>query len=160
MRIDLAGSQRITFEMAESGRIGFQCEPNQASTSLNDAIGALSGSGEPWVNLLAVATDDRGVRPGKVEILPLFVVPLDQVGRFTVVMADLEHHAVAIWLTHPMSRYYDSVTNLCKHENPYLRPSYSLSTPKLALVPVTEVRETKADLCRSRLLKPGGRGTW
>jgi hypothetical protein len=35
-------------------------------------------------------------------------------------MANLEHNAVAIGLTHPMSSYYDSITNLCKHANPDL----------------------------------------
>jgi hypothetical protein len=51
LKIDLAGSQCIKFEIADGGRIGFQCEPNEVSTTLNDAIGAISGGSEPWVNL-------------------------------------------------------------------------------------------------------------
>src|ERR1017187_5558853 len=66
--------------------------------------------------LLTVAADYGGGRSREVEVLPLAVVPLDDVGRFPIFMVNLENDATTIRLPHPMPPNQDSIADFCEHD--------------------------------------------
>src|ERR1035437_3605814 len=85
--------------------------------------------------LFSLAADYGGVRSWEVEVLPLAVVPLDDVGRFPVFMINLENNATTIRLPHPMPPNQDSITDFCEHDasDPPLITLISMSPAPRAL---------------------------
>lgn len=76
----------------------------------------------------------------------LAVVPLDQVGRLPILMANLEDNATTIRLAHAMSTHHNSVTYLGIHDAPHLRTDHPLSIWPVAPALGTEVPDvTGAD---------------
>ena len=65
--------------------------------------------------LLAAAADYCGVRSWEVEVLPLTVVPLDDVGRLAVFMVNLENDAMTVRLATTMPPNQNSITDSCEH---------------------------------------------
>ena len=90
----------------------------------------------PLPLLMTVASD-----AWEIEVLTLAVIPLDEVGRLTVLMANLKNNAVAIRRTHPMPAHHDPVTNFREHAASCLLPRRQLSTSDVASALGTEVTE-------------------
>jgi hypothetical protein len=65
--------------------------------------------------LLTAAADYCGVRSWEVEVLPLTVVPLDDVGRLPVFMVNLENDAMTVRLATAMPPNQNSITDSCEH---------------------------------------------
>ena len=62
------------------------------------------------------AVDECGVRSWEVEVLPVAVVPLDDVGRFPIFMVNLENDAMTVRLPNAMPPNQYSITDSCEHD--------------------------------------------
>jgi hypothetical protein len=56
------------------------------------------------------------------------VVPLDDIGRLPLFMANLKNDTLTIRLARSMPSDQDSITNFCEHDASDPRPRYKLST--------------------------------
>jgi hypothetical protein len=61
-----------------------------------------------------------GIRPGAEEILMSGITPSDQVRRLAVHVADLQHFAVPIGLTHPTATDENLVSDFRKHRDSFV----------------------------------------